>query len=97
MDENCTVENRNAQVTALENWKVSPNPTNGNLQISLPASTETRTLEMYDQWGKKMRSYQVGKEGAFFENIGDLATGIYYLKIVGSEKNYSVQKVFLQH
>lgn len=99
LEENCITENRNAQITSIGaiNWRVSPNPTGGNLQISLPVSTNARTLDLYDQWGKKIKSQKLGTESAFSWDLSGLINGIYCLKLTGGKELYSVQRIVVQH
>ena len=97
LDEDCTSENRNTKVVGVEDWKLSPNPTAGNLQIILPANMEATALNLYNTQGQKLGTYKIDKESTLLWNIGDLANGIYYLKICGTKKSYSVQKILLQH
>jgi len=99
LEENCITENRSTKITSAGEiiWRVSPNPTSGNLQISLPVSTDARTLDMYDQWGEKIKSQKLGTESAFYWNLSDLINGIYYLKLTGGKEVYSVQRIVIQH
>ncbi|MCY7327761.1 MAG: T9SS type A sorting domain-containing protein, partial [Saprospiraceae bacterium] len=60
-------------------------------------STDARTLDMYDQWGKKIKSQKLGTESAFYWNLSDLINGIYYLKLTGGKEVYSVQRIVIQH
>lgn len=98
-EEGCTVGVRSAQATGTERmgWKISPNPTSGSIQISLPKSTEIRFLDLYDQWGHKIRTQKIGAESAFSWNLGDLPNGMYYMKLIGGQEAYFVQKIVIQH
>ena len=98
-EEGCIIEDRDVQVLGRNqgDWKISPNPTTGYLQISLSKNADIRTLVLYDQWGHITRSRQVGNELVFHWNLGDLTNGVYFLKIIGGKETYTVQKIIIQH
>ena len=83
--ENCTTLNTTGFVDRDE-FKVFPNPANDRLQIQISKDVQIEKMELYNQKGQDVRVF--GKEDRVL-NIGDLPTGIYFLKFNTENENFT--------
>ena len=75
-----------------ENFKVFPNPTSGNLSISLGNSYENISAKIYTLTGKEVGSYEFHKA----DEVGiviDQAKGFYFIELVASGNKKAVIKI----
>jgi hypothetical protein len=90
------------QTPNIEQWSVSPNPTNGEIKVSLVSKVnKTIVFELSDAQGKaivkQVVELQKGNNN-FTMNLkknGNITTGIYFLKAVGMECE-NVLRVYLK-
>lgn len=96
----CTINYRSGSLSGAgrpEHWQVSPNPTTGMLQISLPLTLPSGMLELYDPFGKKVAERRIELESDLTWDLAALSNGLYYLRLTGSSQIFPVQKILLQH
>jgi hypothetical protein len=82
----------NQSLTSNENFSVSPNPTSGDIKISMISKlNKTVVFELTDAQGKTIlkQTAELQKgNNSFALNLkknGNLTTGIYFLKAIGFE------------
>ena len=79
-----------------ESIAVYPNPSNGVLNIALPASiSQNATLEIYDAIGKLVVKQTLTNE-LNSVNISDLTNGIYLFKILNNTNSVKIGKLVKQ-
>ena len=66
--------------TNSSNFLVYPNPTNGNLNISIPKSLENANIKFYNALGQKDFQKELSQSFSTI-SINDLNSGIYFYKI----------------
>lgn len=71
-------------------FNVSPNPTNGALNIS---GKGINTVEVYDLLGKQVSNTKYSTLDAVSIDLGSLNNGIYIVKVSGAEGNASIKVV----
>ena len=89
-------------VSTAEQWSVSPNPTSGEIRISMVSKTnKTIVFELTDAQGKsilkQLAELQKGNN-SFTMNLkknGNLTTGIYFLKAVGLDEE-NVKRIMVK-
>ena len=79
---------------------VSPNPVTENLTVTLNQNNgELFTIELIDVTGRKIKTFandeSLSKENKILLNLENIQTGIYFLKITGSN-NTSITKKFIK-
>lgn len=85
------------EVPLSESLSVFPNPTNGNLNISLSHQpTSDLDLTIYDVYGKQAGAYSIDKHTSNFsiENL-NLASGVYVLSFTNGIDSFS-QKLIIE-
>jgi sugar lactone lactonase YvrE len=85
----------------IYNWSVGPNPSNGNIVVSLKASTNKKiTLRLTDAQSKTLFTQTVeaiAGSNNYKINLnknGKLPTGVYFIKAIGMEGEY-VKKILI--
>ena len=71
-----------------KNILVAPNPTRGDIKITLKDNTQNYNLFVINQMGEIIMEEKLKAEGnqhQFSLNLGELPTGIYYLRFVNKE------------
>jgi len=76
-----------------DNFKVYPNPSNGNLIIEL--SREANIISIYNETGQKLKEINNLGLGKHALDFSDLPAGLYYLNIKGKDYN-SYRKIIIQ-
>jgi hypothetical protein len=66
-----------------------PNPTNNYLNIKLPVTFESFTVEVYDMTGKLVYTQQVPESDYALVNTTNFNSGIYSVRIITSENSYT--------
>ena len=88
--------------TSIENIiSVSPNPVTENLTVTLYQNTgELFTIEFLDVTGRKIKTFandeSLSKENKILLNLENIQTGIYFLKITGSNNTSITKKIIKQ-
>lgn len=62
-------------------FSVFPNPAIDKIAVSLPNRNTSVKLVIYDLAGREIKSRQFNKQDSIEENVGNLSSGIYILKI----------------
>ncbi len=75
------------------NVQISPNPTSNLLNIELPAEAQSVEIQLLDATGSLLRSQKTEGESQTKMLLGDLPTGIYFLKTTCGDA-VSTQKIF---
>jgi hypothetical protein len=74
------------------NVLISPNPTNGLLNISFNTSPQNTKIELYNSIGALvLTEAMTNKNNAI--NVSDLSSGIYFMKVLEGNKVVAVKKV----
>lgn len=84
---NTSVKEQNNQMDYL----ISPNPTNGQLNIELNKTTTNISIEIIDAVGKKLIQQNLKVLNQTTIDVSSLSSGIYFLKLT-SEGNSSTKK-----
>jgi hypothetical protein len=71
---------------------VSPNPTNGLLNISFNTIPQNTKIELYNSIGALVLTEQMSNKTNTI-NMSDLSSGIYFMKVLESNKVVAVKKV----
>ena len=72
-----------------EEFRIYPNPTNGNFIIEIPElNSSYKCYKMYDINGVMVREKRLNDKQTDVD-IGDLSAGIYLLKIIAGEEEFS--------
>ncbi len=99
IDETCGSENRGISVKAAKGKSfqasVSPNPSNGHLQIQWLEPVETASVSMHDLLGRIIHTWKVSGTSLSIDNLGSLPSGLYLLKIQGSDRKSETHKVLI--
>ena len=74
---------------------VTPNPSNGNISVSLPISSDFRLLNVVDNTGRLILSRNVSGLKNQNLNLSDLAKGVYFLRLLG-EKDVHTQRIIIE-
>ncbi|MGX7668383.1 S8 family serine peptidase [Flavobacterium pedocola] len=101
IDENISIDctpvvfekNSSAPVKASENLVKSvlyPNPNNGAFTININRNAENVSVTVYDIYGKKVYDSNE-KEAIFNLNLGNLASGMYIVKLQGKSFNETLK------
>lgn len=80
---------------------IFPNPTNENLSVSFnQPNEELFTIELFDVAGRKIKTFEnrelISKQNTITVNIENIQTGIYFLKISGSNNTSITKKIIKQ-
>ncbi len=87
--------------TSIENFSVSPNPTNGSVQVKWQSTASKQiTLQLYNNTGKLVGQYATnsstnGNSTINLQQKTNLPAGVYYLKAVGLTNN-SVKQIIIK-
>jgi len=87
--------------TSIENFSVSPNPTNGSVQLKWQTTaSKPITLQLYNNTGKLVGQYATntstnGNSTINLQQKTNLPAGVYYLKAVGLT-NTSVKQIIIK-
>lgn len=73
----------------LENFKIFPNPSDGDINISALNNIENATITIYDLNGRKVYAKKLDIIGSANIKAGKLASGIYVIRINNGTFNYS--------
>jgi hypothetical protein len=74
------------------NVSISPNPTNGILNINFSTIPQNIKIEMYNSIGALVFTETMPNKNNTI-NVNDLSTGIYYMKVLEANKVVAVKKV----
>lgn len=74
--------------------KLFPNPTKGDITISL--NNNIKTIEVYDVLGKKVMNANVQNANSYVMNLQSLSNGVYIVQITDSSDNQLVKKIVKQ-
>ncbi len=72
--------------TADQTLSFSPNPSNGKLQVTIPASFELNSIIIYNEVGKIVKQFEMtslteSSKNSYSIDLSELATGNYFVKI----------------
>ncbi len=87
---------------ALENKiQITPNPTTENITITLNQTNEELfTIELFDVAGRNIKTFThnetISKQNNIVLNLENIQTGIYFLKITGSDNTSITKKIIKQ-
>ncbi|MBL4650006.1 MAG: T9SS type A sorting domain-containing protein [Aureispira sp.] len=73
-------------------WRVYPNPTSNFLQIELKNETDDFVFELFNHTGQLLLRTKKNKI-----DVSTFSKGMYYLKIINTEKLESSCKKWLKH
>jgi len=76
----------------IGNVLVSPNPTNGFLNISFGAIPSNTKIELYNSIGALVLTEAITNKNNTI-NVSDLSSGMYFMKVLEGDKVIAVQKV----
>ncbi len=82
--------------TAISQLKVYPNPTAGNLFVSLPSGISTASFDVYDMTGKRVLSKTISGSSNASVDVSNLSAGVYVLKIKPAGQNSSFARFIKQ-
>lgn len=76
---------------------VFPSPANEVINIELPGKTSGPVeISLMDAFGKKIRSVNATKGNSIFQmNVGDLAPGIYFIRVYSGNGNEAIRKLII--
>lgn len=85
----------------LNSISLAPNPVSENLNISFSNEIdELMGLELFDLTGRKIKTFDnkelISKQNTITINIENIQTGIYFLKIMGSNNTSVIKKIIKQ-
>jgi len=99
IDETCGSGNRGSLEEGAEDKPfladVWPNPSNGHLQIQWLEPVETASVSMYDLFGRSIRTWKVSGTSLSIDDIGGLPSGLYLLKLKGTNRKTETHKVLI--
>jgi len=78
----------------IENIKIYPNPSQGNISISNARDIET--IEIYNILGRLVKRIRVDQDATLDLNLSNLSKGMYLIKITDLNANIKSQKLILQ-
>ncbi len=70
------------QITNITHLKVYPNPANNQLSISLPESTNSTKIEIYDMLGNKVIEQKTNATPLANIDVANLSEGNYFLRVI---------------
>lgn len=76
--------------------RVYPNPANNVINIAISNYTGDLNVEMYDINGRVVKSVSVDFTGNYSVDLNGLSTGVYVVKLAGSELNYT-EKIIINN
>ncbi|UGS23900.1 PA domain-containing protein [Flavobacterium channae] len=76
--------------------RVYPNPANNVINIAILNYTGDLNVEMYDINGRVVKSVSVDFTGNYSVDLNGLSTGVYVVKLAGSELNYT-EKIIINN
>ena len=84
-------EYSNVKKIASPTFHMFPNPANGQISIELPNELYANVeVQLYDQLGNCVKTfYDLGNSKQNTIDVSDLATGVYWVKLVSNEMVYS--------
>lgn len=75
--------------TEASTFEIYPNPaTDGHITIQGEFMTETALCNIYNVMGQLVMSQEVTTEANFSLNVNSLDNGVYFIEVLGSERNY---------
>ena len=75
--------------TEASTFEVYPNPaTDGHITIQGEFLTETAQCNIYNVMGQLVMSKEITTEATFSLNVNTLDNGVYFIEVLGSERNY---------
>ena len=75
-----------------ENILISPNPTNGVLNISFSTIPQDTKIEVYNCIGALVLTEAMNNKNNTI-NVGELSSGMYFMKVLDGNKVVAVKKV----
>lgn len=81
---------------SIDNLKIYPNPTNGNITISNIQNIELKTIEIYSILGKLVKQISVRQNPSTLNlDLSQLNKGLYLLKVLGTDGANNTQKLVI--
>lgn len=91
---NSTLNTKN--INSIENLKIYPNPTNGNITISNIKNIELKTIEVYSVLGSLVEQISVKQNPSKINlDLSQLNKGIYLLKVLDIDGASNTQKLVI--
>jgi len=87
-DENTTGKKN---ISRQSNFKVYPNPVQNELNLETGISSKFNKVEVYSATGQLMKDRQVDASAIKSINVAGLEEGVYFLRLVGSEKTAAIR------
>ncbi len=91
---------RNAQIIPAEGITLMPNPADGYVEISLPATTKEGSLLLTDMWGRLLLQHKIPEsDGSNVLTIptNDVPNGIYLISVITKSGSRLTQKLVITH
>jgi len=83
-------------IDSIENLKIYPNPTNGNITISNIENTKLKTIEVYSVLGKLVKQVYVSQNPSKLNlDLSQLNKGVYLMKISDLDDASNTQKLII--
>ena len=89
-----SVENLNE---AEFDFTIAPNPTSGEVRLSIEGDDQLTKVVLFDMLGKMVRSYDDLSGQTFIFDVSQLASGIYGVRAEVGTKGYLSSKIIVQH
>ncbi|OUR92375.1 hypothetical protein A9Q87_07815 [Flavobacteriales bacterium 34_180_T64] len=81
----------------IENIKVFPNPTKGNVTVSNIQNLDLKTLEIYNVLGGLIKKQSLNSElDHIFLNLTNLNQGVYFLRLKSNSGGIKTQKLIIE-
>ena len=78
-------------------FEVYPNPTSdGRVTIQGEFLAETAVCNIYNMMGQLVMTKPVNTDATFTLNVSALQNGVYFIEVIGSERNYKSKLVIAQ-
>jgi len=88
-----SVENLNE---AEFDFTIAPNPTSGEVRISIEGNDQLTKIVVFDMLGKMVRSFDNVNDLSFVFDVSDLAPGMYGIRAEVGQKGYLSSKIIVQ-
>jgi len=75
---------------------ISPNPSFGNITITLPNNLQNGFIEIYSLLGEKLFKENIFNESTKEINVENISSGIYFVKVFDGKKSYC-KKLIVEH
>jgi hypothetical protein len=83
----CNLSNVNEPVTANDNFLLSPNPVQDNLQVNLYLNG-IHAVEIYDSLGRIIYSKLLENQSSWIIPVSGLNSGVYYIRVNGQGRKF---------